>query len=158
MEHDGLFKNKVDIISKRRAAHGSGRRAWGFLIVVAIIAVLVAIAVPLFVGQVSEAEKATADANIRAVRGETTVYLLKNSKDTTTLWKEAEEGKIRGWIVDATVSNNGEITLTKVERRDVEATSTGVDYNYTTAGTYKKENGAYNINLFVKETDVEVKG
>ena len=133
------------------------------LIVVAIIAVLVAIAVPLFVGQVKEAEDATKSANIRAVRGETTVYLLKNSTDEK-LWGNVEDGKVRGWIVDATVSANGEITLKKVESNNISKDQlsknpSGPDYTYTTKGKAEKDgNGGYTINLYIVETDVVVTG
>ena len=46
------------------------------LIVVAIIAVLTAIAVPLFVSSVSKAQNATLDANKRAVRGAAIAQIL----------------------------------------------------------------------------------
>ena len=46
------------------------------LIVVAIIAVLTAIAVPLFVSSVKKAQDATEEANKRAVRGAAVVYIL----------------------------------------------------------------------------------
>ena len=125
------------------------------LIVVAIIAVLVAIAVPLFVGQVKEAEEATANANIRAVRGEASVYLLKNSENKD-LWEEAKSGKVRAWVVEATVSGNGEIKLTKVNKHDVSKNAEDVA-GYKAAGEATKESGTYNIKLLIKETDVVVK-
>ena len=49
-----------------------------FPIVVAIIAVLVAIAVPLFVGQLDKAQEATFNANKRAVRGAVVSLILKD--------------------------------------------------------------------------------
>lgn len=48
------------------------------LIVVAIIAVLTAIAVPLFVGSVSRAQKATFDANKNAVKSAVLVAILSD--------------------------------------------------------------------------------
>ena len=50
------------------------------LIVVAIIAVLTAIAVPLFVGALNNSEASVKDANIRAVRGAAVVDILQNAK------------------------------------------------------------------------------
>ena len=46
------------------------------LIVVAIIAVLVAIAVPLFVGQVKKAQDTTFEANKRSARGTVIAAIL----------------------------------------------------------------------------------
>ncbi len=53
------------------------------LIVVAIIAVLTAIAVPLFVSSVKKAQDATKEANIRAVRGAAVVQILSAEEPGT---------------------------------------------------------------------------
>lgn len=64
------------------------------LIVVAIIAVLTAIAVPLFVGAINNAKEATRDANRRAVRGATVVYILEQSagKEAPATDKTGDKG------------------------------------------------------------------
>ena len=64
-----------------------GRRCAGFtlaelLVVVAIVAVLVAIAIPVFTGAVTSAEEATCDANRRSVKGMyTNAWLLDQEQD-----------------------------------------------------------------------------
>ena len=54
------------------------------LIVVAIIAVLVAIAVPLFVSGLSKAQKAADDANVRSLRAAACTYLLTVEDDPSS--------------------------------------------------------------------------
>lgn len=91
------------------------------LIVVAIIAVLVAIAVPLFVGALDKAQDARDDANIRSVKSAAVVYILnatKNVKDNYNIFKE-EDGTATNdlyefYTVEATVNANGDITLSKI--------------------------------------------
>lgn len=81
------------------------------LIVVAIIAVLTAIAVPLFVNGLNKADKAVEAANIRAVRGEAvTVILTAESSDTHVYLsgKTKLEEMTNGWDVSAVVLSNGQ--------------------------------------------------
>ena len=76
------------------------------LIVVAIIAVLVAIAIPVFTSQLEKAREATDMANIRAAYAEAVSDLLtddsSNFSETvsltsdTTNWKSDESAKIAG--------------------------------------------------------------
>ncbi len=135
------------------------------LIVVAIIAVLVAIAVPLFVGALGKAEDATKDANIRTTRSTAIVYLLENSEKTAAgeVWAaptgQGTENNVRAWTVDATISSNGDFTklvvtpiATGVAKTDKSYTGTAT---YTTAGEAKKaDNGGYTVKLLLTETSV----
>lgn len=92
------------------------------LIVVAIIAILVAIAMPLFFGALDKAQKATDDANVRAARAVAVNEILSNweeykfanstdgvNKDTTA---KTDDAKL--WVVYATVNENGDISITKI--------------------------------------------
>lgn len=54
------------------------------LIVVAIIAVLVALAIPVFTGAMDKANLAVAQGDIRSVKAEAVTYHLLNSPSTTT--------------------------------------------------------------------------
>ncbi len=72
------------------------------LIVVAIIAVLVAIAVPLFVGALKEAEEQVKAANIRSVKGAAVASILLNDKNIET-------EKTNGWVATACVTSNGDV-------------------------------------------------
>ncbi len=77
------------------------------LIVVAIIAVLVAISIPVFTSQLEKAREATDMANIRAAYAEAVTDLLENGASAdynesieltsdTTNWKSDENAKIAG--------------------------------------------------------------
>lgn len=60
------------------------------LIVVAIIAVLVAISIPIFNAQLEKSREATDIANLRAAKAEAVaVYLLGDQNDTSVTWKTA---------------------------------------------------------------------
>ncbi len=121
------------------------------LIVVAIIAVLVAIAVPLFVGSLTKAQEARDNANIRAVRGAAVVYLLEN-KDNTTAWPEAGvKPSTGGWEVSATVTSTGEITGMKVEYK----ASAGTGFTTKGSATPNATNSSdFDIKLFLTNTEV----
>ncbi len=79
------------------------------LIVVAIIAVLVAIAVPLFVGALGNAEKRVEDANVRAVRGAAVVAILSDDSGKLLYGNESQKLVATYWNVNAEVNSNGNI-------------------------------------------------
>ena len=127
------------------------------LIVVAIIAVLVAIAVPLFVGALNNAETRVLDANKRAVRGAAVEEILMD-KNNDLLHNGDTDYK--AWGVKATVNASGEIIymnitpgtydvlITKVsEANCTKITSNNVN-DHTAA---KAEVGGYYIELIVQE-------
>ena len=134
------------------------------LIVVAIIAVLVAIAVPLFVGALGRAEEATKNANIRNTRSTAVVYLLENNGKTDVWGAAASSGKVRAWSVSAKISANGDFTELKVDPVsggiDKGATSADVGQDtekttYTTTGEATKgSDGSYTVRLLLTETIV----
>lgn len=79
------------------------------LIVVAIIGILVAIAIPVFNASLEKAQKATDDANLRAAKAEATVAYLE------------------GQYTDGTKANSGTVKL--------DENGTTVSYNWTYNGT-----------------------
>ena len=111
------------------------------LIVVAIIAVLVAIAVPLFVGALNKAEEATQNANIRAVRG-TAVAAILMDKDGDLMTDDTKED---GWYVTAKVSKTGEIDI-----ETIKAYTEGED-----TCTKDATNGGYTVNVHVTVDDLD---
>ena len=128
------------------------------LIVVAIIAVLTAIAVPLFVGALSNAEKNVESANIRVVRGAAVVYLLDKTNDAT-LWAEptgGADGNIRAWTVTAKTSKNGELSNMTVAAVAAGVASTDkASGDFTTEGkAVKGSDGSYTVTLLLTETGV----
>ena len=118
------------------------------LIVVAIIAVLTAIAIPLFVGALDNAQKARDNANIRAVRGAAAVYLLEKSGDTTNVW--TADAKKNGWNVEAEITAQGEIKSMKVE-----VTAASPNEDSCVASEEKTNKGGYTVKLHINNTDIE---
>ena len=80
------------------------------LIVVAIIAVLVAIAVPLFVGALNNAEQRVEDANKRAVRAVAVDKILMDNSLLYTVDDAGTRTEYDHWRVQAFISASGEIT------------------------------------------------
>ena len=74
------------------------------LVVVAIIAVLVAIAIPIFTSQLEKAREATDLANIRAMYAECTTSALTGTKSSDNVTVTANNG---------TVTATGEVTMTQ---------------------------------------------
>ena len=66
------------------------------LVVVAIIAVLVAIAIPIFTSQLEKAKEATDEANIRAAYAEVVTDKLTNGNDKATKTVTLTQGSA-GW-------------------------------------------------------------
>lgn len=75
------------------------------LIVVAIIAVLVAIAIPLFTNQLEKAREATDAANIRSAYAEVTVAYLNN--DTTNESKTVKATQTQSEWTNTDIENIG---------------------------------------------------
>ena len=107
------------------------------LIVVAIIAVLVAIAVPLFVSGLSKAQKATLEANERAVRGAAVVKMLSmeaTDEQYTAFYDENGELVVKEFWATADVKSAGE--MGPVTLHASKPTSYEKSYK-DTDGTYK---------------------
>ena len=143
------------------------------LIVVAIIAVLTAIAVPLFVTGIKDAKDSTAEANARAVRVAATYEILSNQdkymvddgdfdRETTTAGKTNFV-----WLVSAKVNRNGDIkdfTIWKT-KTSVPTSIAGDDSaKYGTAATAAngytsvEKDGEYYVTIYLTETQLSVSG
>ena len=85
------------------------------LIVVAIIAVLTAIAVPLFVGALNDADKNVIAANKRAVRAVAVDKILMTD-DLLEYTSGSETKQYVGWQVEAFVSASGDVTYIYVTK------------------------------------------
>ncbi len=96
------------------------------LIVVAIILVLVAIAIPVFTGALTQADAAVKAANERSVKAEaTTVYLLEGASAVPTTYYADDQGNISSSssaltvkytynvVVDSSDPDNVQITVTQ---------------------------------------------
>ena len=78
------------------------------LIVVAIIAVLVAIAIPVFNSQLEKSRDATDEANIRSAYAELSAALVANTKNNASLADLGLETRFGG---DGLTNNSGSITF-----------------------------------------------
>jgi len=70
------------------------------LVVVAIIAVLVAVSIPIFTAKLEKSREATDIANMRAAKAAATVTLLDDAAVTGNYYYDAQNGK----MVDATAA------------------------------------------------------
>ena len=115
------------------------------LIVVAIIAVLVAIAVPLFVSGLSKAQKAADDANVRSLRAAACVYLLTVEDDpaknddvySKVFTKDTATGALKlndNVVVTATLTDGNFTNLTfKIDSTAKEGVTTATSGTTVTA-------------------------
>jgi len=88
------------------------------LIVIAIIAVLVAIAIPVFTGAMAKAEEAVDQANTRAIKAMATVKYLENNTYTGETFYVTADGDISTsdadakYAYDVSVDSSGNVTIT----------------------------------------------
>ncbi|MDY4495197.1 MAG: prepilin-type N-terminal cleavage/methylation domain-containing protein [Erysipelotrichaceae bacterium] len=112
------------------------------LIVVAIIAVLVAIAIPVFTSQLEKSKEATDLANIRAAYAEAMVKSLDNGGeggDATSVpmvqkagWEYVKDAKIDKYTTADTVGT-GEVAMPSFQKGDVVKVSVAADGTVTIA-------------------------
>lgn len=93
------------------------------LIVVAIIAVLVAISIPIFTSQLEKSREATDLANLRAAKAEAVVAILDGTATAGDKYYNPSTGKLDAAASDATKIGKG-------------TASTVAGVNYTTDGIY----------------------
>lgn len=84
------------MIRKMRENGKKGFTLAELLIVVAIIAVLVAISIPIFSAQLEKSREATDAANIRSAYAEVSADLLSDDASTKTVTVDAKQKK-EGW-------------------------------------------------------------
>ena len=97
----------------------------------AIIAVLVAIAAPLFLGALDDAKDAVQQANIRSIKGLATAEILSNWSKYGKL--SSGDGIPTSWSVTASWDEAGNITITSITPGEETAAKDG-DVS-TTGGT-----------------------
>lgn len=99
------------------------------LVVVAIIAVLVAIAIPIFTSQLEKAREATDAANIRAAYAEVVSAKITDGDKGTPITKEVTLTQTQGgWQSDVTFPKNlvgNDTALTKGKKVTITATDSG---------------------------------
>lgn len=134
------------------------------LIVVAIIAVLTAIAVPLFMGSLNKAKDSVKAANVRAVRGAAVVCILESEEPTAApkaateissdgVWKATGSESFTWtlpdqWVAVAEVTANGEI-------KDITLTPDGTGTEGCVDSSTNK--GGYTVTCIIKANEVKGK-
>lgn len=126
------------------------------LIVVAIIAILVAIAVPIFTSSLREAQLRTNQANVRSVKSAGVTYILTHWSDEKMSAGAAED---KCWQVKANVAENGDITgLTVTVLALTAGQVDGKTAEPTVNGTKVNESGgvapAYGVVLYLTDADL----
>jgi len=125
----------ISVLQKKRK-NKKGFTLAELLIVVGIIAILVAVAVPVFTTSLDEAKKARDDANLRAVRSAAAVEIMTNWGEYGTFQKNGADAAATSWTVEATVKNGGEIEITSITPGEVDAAA---------PGTINESNGTFTI-------------
>ena len=119
------------------------------LIVVAIIAVLVAIAVPLFVGALTKAQEASEDANVRSLRGYGVAYILMMEEDDKYYSVCYTDGKLntpeKGFQLQATWNEENSafenLVITTVSDTGKNEVSGGNVYAVVTPSSFRTDKG-----------------
>ena len=89
----------LDMLKAREERKEQGFTLAELLIVVAIIAVLVAIAIPVFTSQLERSREATDAANIRSAYAEVITTYLAEADDTVSIDVKSQQ-KVAGWQGD----------------------------------------------------------
>lgn len=111
---------------KKKVNNKKGFTLAELLVVLAILAVLVAVAIPLFTGAISKAEQTAIDANVRAIRAAAVTEILTDDGAHSY-------GTTGPWSAEATISDTGEMTGLTIKPE----TLTGDTIPSKPAGTYK---------------------
>ncbi|HAM14858.1 MAG TPA: hypothetical protein DCP91_03140 [Eggerthellaceae bacterium] len=102
----------LDMLKERKAAlEAQGQKGFTLmemLIVIAIIAILIAIAIPIFTSQLENARDATSIANIRSAYAEAqTVYITKQNDGTHAVYDaDADTVTVDGVRIESQQANN----------------------------------------------------
>lgn len=110
----------IEMIRKMRENGKKGFTLAELLIVVAIIAVLVAISIPIFSAQLEKSREATDAANIRSAYAEVSADLLTNESTDKTVNVVAKQKK-EGWEG----KDNSKDNTIEIGGQPVEASTTG---------------------------------
>ena len=126
-----------NMIQENRQNGKKGFTLAELLVVVAIIAVLVAISIPIFTSQLDKAKKSTDLANERAAKGAAvTMYLSAEDTNGAVYYYNADKGVVTetnsgitgyGKYKDGTVDHEGkivEVTITQTAGKDDSSTAT----------------------------------
>ena len=128
------------------------------LIVVAIIAVLTAIAVPLFVTGINDAKDSTKEANKRAVRVAATYDILTAPEGTSDGIHDASGNLTGPWYVLGVLDKSGEITKIYVgDNEENVVADDGKKYSEVANGYDNSAADKIYVAIKLTVTDIEAK-
>jgi type IV pilus assembly protein PilA len=117
-----------NMIQKNRENGKKGFTLAELLVVVAIIAVLVAISIPIFTSQLEKSREATDVANMRAAKAAAVVaYLDGNNSAVTAMKYDAASGKLVASTETVTGYGKGTTTDGKTKYSDYDSTKAYTD-------------------------------
>lgn len=118
------------------------------LIVVAIIAILVAIAVPLFVNALNDAEKQVYASNKRAVKSAAVVYVLEKGLDIS-----AVDDTNNFLLATATLTTDGDIKSVTVAVKKSTEDHAGDEFSDWKTAKSGATAGEYTMKVLLSVTD-----
>lgn len=122
------------------------------LIVVAVIAVLVAIAIPIFFGSLKEAQLRVNQANVRSVKAAGIAHILTN-------W-DSEKASENGWKASAKVDAQGnisEIEISEAGPGEKKAAINNKEYSNEPDSEFAKQkpgDSGYDVTVLIELQDV----
>lgn len=122
----------ISVLQRKRKSK-KGFTLAELLIVVGIIAILVAVAVPVFSGQLTKAEDAVKNANIRSARVEASVHYMMNGYGDT----------LKKYTF--TVTKDGKMTMNENQPENSEEGSP--------TDTCDKTNDGYTVTVYIKGSE-----
>lgn len=126
-----------NMIQENRQNGKKGFTLAELLVVVAIIAVLVAISIPIFTSQLDKAKKSTDAANLRAAKGAAvTLYLSDEKTDAEWYVYDADTGKATAYTSEeaATTAAKSVASYSKVKAGQVVMVTITAKGDTSTAG------------------------
>lgn len=148
------------LIRKHKEKGKSGFTLAELLVVVAIIAILVAVSIPIFTGKLEKTREYTDVANMRAAKAAAINALINEEYKDTNIWNESTYNGITDYsaVYDA---NSGSFTKSYTGQEDAYGQGTetdgGVIYN-TTGASYdsKKSYKDHMLNVTIRDGEDEV--
>lgn len=132
-----------EIIKRVREERGGFTLA-ELLIVVAIILVLVAIAVPVFTGNLNDANKAVEQANIQTAKVAVSAQIASSGD---TYMKLSDKSEAVSWKATVTVKPGGDVTISEIVPSNAPATEEST--------ATKDDNGNWTVTAYMNETELK---
>ncbi len=137
---------------KQKAKSRRGFTLAELLIVVAVIAILVSMAVPIFFGALKESRLRVNQANVRSVKGAGVAKILSD-------WNEYQDFTTyeHGWLVSCEFDqsgNMGELTVSPAAQNSKTATINDKEYSEEPDSEFAAQTPGYTVTVRLQTTDL----